>query len=425
MPRDTLLKNQWGSVRPYTRHTAECPHRESPEQNNCRCAKWLYANRRGQSSVRRSLNTPSWAEAQRIAADTLKAFDPEIAEARKAKQKEEQEKKSVEAACKMWLASKEAEFGTGGSYPTYKSLTKKFCSWAIANEMPNIRDVTTSALTDWKVSKAWTTKSKLTQRQRWSALRQMFFFLRASKVIDVNPIEDIRAIRVSGEHWQGPYSDEQVEQLFAHIEDSINTKSPEKRRIFAARLRGMLTLLLHGGCDLIDAVHFRQDLIEQMTVEGRKVWVYSYHRIKTGVLAVVPMTDEVVQTLRNVPVMSRTPKGMPFRSFEGSDAATDVKKWSNKIRTLLRVAGVMHIEVPVRGGGNRLRPANAKQLRHTFAVNQLLSGQLPDAVARMMGHTDTQMIYKHYAPFIPKLREQHVKLVVANWVKAAQERASI
>jgi hypothetical protein len=34
------------------------------------------------NKTRRSLNTPSWAEAQRIASDTLRGMDPEIAAAR-------------------------------------------------------------------------------------------------------------------------------------------------------------------------------------------------------------------------------------------------------------------------------------------------------------------------------------------------------
>jgi hypothetical protein len=88
---ETLSKNRWGSVNPYTRHLKGCEH---PELNSCSCPKWLYENKKGEKPRRSALNTNSWAEANEIASDKL-GGDPEIAQALEANQKMRRVKKTV------------------------------------------------------------------------------------------------------------------------------------------------------------------------------------------------------------------------------------------------------------------------------------------------------------------------------------------
>ncbi len=76
------LKSRWGAVKPYTRHERRCRYRRKPDHNDCPCAKWRYVNPRNGRPSRRSLNTPSWAEAMEIATATLRSLDPEIKAAR-------------------------------------------------------------------------------------------------------------------------------------------------------------------------------------------------------------------------------------------------------------------------------------------------------------------------------------------------------
>jgi integrase len=40
---------------------------------------------------------------------------------------------------------------------------------------------------------------------------------------------------------------------------------------------------------------------------------------------------------------------------------------------------------------------------HTFASWDLVSGEMPEWVARTLGHVDTSMIYKTYSRYIPNL----------------------
>src|SRR5208283_2452681 len=105
------LKNQFGSVKPYTRHLLTCPHRIEKDHNSCPCPKWLYEKRKGSKPRRHSLTTPSWAEAMRQATTTLRGFDPEIAEARQQKVAKSRTRKTIEEVVQMWLDRTEHMYG--------------------------------------------------------------------------------------------------------------------------------------------------------------------------------------------------------------------------------------------------------------------------------------------------------------------------
>lgn len=409
------LKSAYGSTKAYTRHTAACPHRDERDHNDCRCAKWLYVNPRGGKPRRYTLITHSWPEALDIATDTLKAFDPEIAASRAAQQKAERQQMSVEDACQLWLDKTARDFGIDGAHTIYRSLAKKVIAWATTKQILFIQDITTLELEKWSTSADWLDYADLTRQQRWSALRSMFKYLADAGVLDKNPIRSIEAIKLKGEHAQGPYTNEQVKAMFKHIDAAAENLALERREVYVKRLRAFMNLLLHSGCDLIDGVMFDQSMVEKMRIERSTVSVLKYKRAKTGVEAVIPLTDDVVKTLRSVPTLPENPKGMPFRS--DVDIDSDIAAWSRRIARVMKAAKVEYVILPGKdpSGRPRRKKANTKQLRHTAAVNWLIAGQPIEAVARMLGHTDTQMIRKHYAPFVKGLMEAHVRMVVGNW----------
>jgi integrase len=128
------------------------------------------------------------------------------------------------------------------------------------------------------------------------------------------------------------------------------------------------------------------------------------------VLAVVPIADDLAKELQSVPMEPGASPAMPFR-MQGLDLKMDQKKWSSRVVAVIEAAGVEHVELP---DGSR-KPANVKMFRHTAAVRWLKEGQRPEEVAKMLGHVDTEMVRKHYAPWCPELDEAHVRRVVANW----------
>jgi integrase len=274
--------------------------------------------------------------------------------------------------------------------------------------------VTTLQLEAWYSSAAWKKYGEAARSQRWTVVRSMFAFLLERKVTTHNVCAPIKPTPLSGSLVQGPFTDDQVEAVFTQartiqIHDRNILKA--ERNVYRARLLAFMTLLLHTGCDLIDAALFQPGQIVDLDVDGNIVPVYRYNRIKTGVLAVIPLSAEVAQVLRSVPTLPSNPEGMPFRTK--SPLAGDPKFWSRRIRKCLRAAGVTKVTLPRDNRGRvRTKTASAKQFRHTFAVRQLRAGQRAEEVATMLGHVDTAMVRKHYAPWVEDLDTAHVRRIV-------------
>jgi integrase len=104
---------------------------------------------------------------------------------------------------------------------------------------------------------------------------------------------------------------------------------------------------------------------------------------------------------------------MPFRT-EGIHQRSGPGIWSHRISRLLKEAGIYEVSLPGKDkkGRARTKNANVKMFRHTFAVQQLRAGVRPEQVAKMLGHVDTTMIRKHYAPWVEELDTAHVRMIV-------------
>jgi integrase len=410
----SILKNAYGSVKPYVRHLTGCQVRRDPNYTKCACPKWLYSNQRGTAPRRYSLNTPSWAEAQEIASKVLRGFDPEIAASRAFTNKETRQLKTVGEATQMWLDRTERQSGPAGVLPQYKSLMKKLEAWAEREGIVYIQDVDTLRLELWYSSRDWLRHSDTTRQQRWGVLRSLFRFLVEREVIDRNPIAAIKPIKAKTGHVQGPYSDEQIAAIFSKIAAPAHLSARESVN-FVPRLRLFMTLLLETGMDIVDAVLFEASRLEEVTIEGDTIFVVRYKRMKTGVSASIPIAAKLAGQLKSIPPAPGYSSSMPFRT-EGCDLASDSHKWARRISCVIRNAGVKTVELPEIGkdGRRKTKAANCKLLRHTFACRELRAGQRPEEVARMLGHVDTTMVRRHYAPWMPAMEEAHLRLVLRN-----------
>jgi hypothetical protein len=141
---------------------------------------------------RKSLNTPSWAEAQRIASDTLRGTDPEIAAARGVTDKQDRQRMTVSDACDLWIDRTRRQFGDGGGLPQYRSLMVKVTLWAESHGIIYVRDITPLQLERWYSSRDWLRHADTTRQQRWGVLRSMFAFLKDRGVIDTSRSHPLR-----------------------------------------------------------------------------------------------------------------------------------------------------------------------------------------------------------------------------------------
>jgi site-specific recombinase XerD len=370
-----LLRSGFGSVHAYTRHTKTCTNGRA--DNRCKCPKWLYVwDAQTREKTRRTLNTPSWAEAQRIASETLRGMDPEIAAARQLVQKDET-KTTVKAAMQLWMDRTARECGAESSiWAQYQTLTRKVITWADKNKLHYVDEITTPHLEIWYGSGDWTDLAKTTRAQRWGVLRSIFQFLANRGVIDKSPSASIERVKVPRGHVQGPYTDKQVQKILSSVEASIpKNLEVHRRNTYAPRIHAFLRLLIATGCDVSDAVQHTPDRIEHQKVGKATVHVYRYSRQKTDVGAVIPISEEVARVLKQVPLEAGCEPEMPFRTV-GLRLKKDQKKWSWRIASVIEVAGVEKVSVPGHDedGHAREKDANVKMFRHTFAVAQLKSG---------------------------------------------------
>src|ERR1035437_91480 len=312
-----IQKNAHGSVKPYTRHLSTCPHATNKDYNGCKCPKWLYIREANGHKERYSLSTPSWAEAQRIAADKLRSMDPEIAAARAAdrasRERNDHKKISVGDAWQMWLDRTERKFGKEGVYTQYQSIKRVFERWAISEGIEYIHDIKPLHLEQWYSSQGWLKLSPVTRAQRWGVLRSVFAYWHSVDAISINPIVGLKADRASKDHVQGPYTENQVKAVFACVgKSALKNVAQGEAKVYVERLEKYLTLLLHTGCDVADGIVFEPARITDENVDGRVIPIYRYRRRKTDVEAIIPLRKDVAAKLRSVPVGPRNSAAMPF-----------------------------------------------------------------------------------------------------------------
>jgi integrase len=404
---ENLLKSAYGTVRPYTRHTTGCTNQI--DDNSCPCPKWLYVFAQATKAKRRyTLNTPSWAEALREASDALRGLDPEIAASRAIVQVTSAPLK-VREAMHLWVARTENKLGKDSStIGQYRYLEKLVSEWAKEQGIKYAKDITSHQLETWYASDEWTRLAPTTRKQRWAVLRVMFSHMVKVKAISESPAVPIEAANVTSDHVQGPYTDRQVKAILAHVEYVPPTVTDTA--VYVTRLRAFIRLLLDSGCDVSDALQFYPNQLEKMRIAKRDVWVFRYKRQKTKQQAVIPITTELAKMLRHLPLEPGVSQDAPFR-IQGISLKAAQNRWSRRVQYAISVAKVTHVDLP----DGRKKPANVKQLRHTAAVRWLRQGQRVEEVAKMLGHTDAEMVRRHYAPWVRDMDVAHVSRVVSQW----------
>jgi integrase/recombinase XerD len=87
-----------------------------------------------------------------------------------------------------------------------------------------------------------------------------------------------------------------------------------------------------------------------------------------------------------------------------------VGDWQRSLRKLFILAGC-----PM---------GHAHRFRHTFACNLLLAGVPLDRVATLLGHTNSKITEKHYAPWVRARQEQLEANVRRVWEQLASAEPS-
>jgi len=130
----------------------------------------------------------------------------------------------------------------------------------------------------------------------------------------------------------------------------------------------------------------RQILVRQALVKGKLIYTKNDGSFRT-----IDMSQQVYDALKEQQKVTGEEMGFVFCNRDGGPLShNNVTKrvWY----PLLRYLG--------------LRKRRPYQTRHTTATLWLAAGESPEFIARQMGHTTTEMLFRVYSRYVPNLTRQ-------------------
>lgn len=368
----------------YRRHQKNCEHRdEGRSYRRCRCMIWVDGTVGG-AEIRKFLHTRDWQKAQ----DIVRQWEAD------GQRVEEVQPITVKEACDKFIADAEARGLREPTVYKYRLLFSRLQTFAESQGIKCLCECDLDCLRRFRGT--WLNRN-IAARKKLEALRAFFRFCWDSDWIPSNPVIKLNPPKITDPPTM-PFSREEVTQILAACGQYRGGRG-QWGPANAQRLRALVQLLRFSGLRIRDAVTLRKDRI----VDG-KLLLYT---AKTGTPVYIPLPDFVVQELE----MSRgTNPQYYFWSGEGKPKSC-VGDWQRSLKKLFRLAGVPD--------------GHAHRFRHTFATNLLLAGVPLDRVATLLGHTNSKITEKHYAPWILARQEQLEADVRKVWDQIARTDSSI
>jgi integrase/recombinase XerD len=344
----------------YRRHQKDCEHRaDGRSYRRCRCVIWVDGSVGG-VEVRKSLQTRDWQKAQ----DFVREWEAE------GQRVEETPSITIKEACDKFMADAEARGLREPTLYKYRLLFRRLQDFAAGEGIKCLCECNLDCLRRFRGT--WPNRN-IAARKKLEALRAFFRFCWESDWIPSNPAIKLKPPKVTDPPTL-PFSREEVTQILAACGKYRGGQAN------AQRLRALVQLLRFSGLRICDAVTLRKERIV-----GGKLLLYT---AKTGTPVHIPLPEFVVLELE----MSRgTNPQFYFWSGEGKPKSC-VGNWQRSLKKLFGLAGVPD--------------GHAHRFRHTFASNLLLAGVPLDRVATLLGHTNSKITEKHYAPWIRARQEQ-------------------
>ena len=368
----------------FRRHQDRCEHRrDGRKYRRCHCPVWVDGWLNGEE-IHKSLRTRDWEKAQRIVRD----WEAE------GEQSEEQEVMTIVRACEIFLEDATARSLREPTLYKYRLLFRRLQEFAQGKGIRLVRQLDLTALREFRAS--WPNRN-IAARRKLEALRTFMRFCCESAWIPNNPASSLKPPKTTDPPTV-PFTPEEVARILKAC-DQYYGGLGQRGRINAFRLRALVLLLLFSGLRIRDAVTLSKGRI----VNG-KLLLYT---AKTGTPVFCPLPPFVVAELENVrPINSQH----FFWSGEGKPKSC-VGDWQRSLKKLFGLSGVPD--------------GRAHRFRHTFATNLLLAGVPLDRVATLLGHTNSKITEKHYAPWIRARQEQLEADVRRVWDQMARTDSSI
>lgn len=192
----------------------------------------------------------------------------------------------------------------------------------------------------------------------------------------VNPALKIRRLKTKRIEIQ-PFSMEEVRRI-------IDTVRPDYRNYLTVRFfTGMRSAEAHGLRWKHIDFERREILIRETFANGRTEYTKT-----DGSQREVQMSQPVMEALRKLKPAKDDPERYVFCTRNGQPIDNpnfNSRVWAPLLRYL------------------QLKPRRPYQMRHTCATLWLAAGENPQWIARQLGHTTTEMLFRTYSRYVPNL----------------------
>lgn len=349
----------------YRRHLKRCGHRgEGRKYRRCLCPIWA-DGQIGGKEIHRSLRTRDWQKAQ----STIREWEAagEIAAQPVAI--------TLEHACSEFLKDASARGLREPTLYKYRLLFRQIKQFSNDSGLQLVKELDLENLRNFRST--WANRN-VAARKKLEAMKAFFRFCWESGWLSNNPAAKLKAPRTMDPPTL-PFSRAEQARILAACEKYSGGRG-QIGRSNARRLRALILVLRFSGLRIRDAVTLRKDQIPN----GKLL----LHTAKTGTPVYCPLPDFVIAELETI--RGSNPDYF-FWSGEGKPKSA-VGDWQRSLKKLFRLAEVAD--------------GHAHRFRHTFAAELLLAGVPLDRVATLLGHTNSKVTERHYAPWIRARQEQ-------------------
>jgi len=380
----------------YTRHTADCDHREDMRWRRCRCPKWLRGVLPNGTVIRESAGTRSWEQAERKARKKEADADP----TREDDQATEQRRVTVKQAVEAFLTDEEARGLEASSRKKSRTLfERQFLPWCEAHKFNFLDLILPVDLTAFRST--WGNGDVTTHRKH-ERMHSLFEFCVRNGMLRKNPMAALKKPKtpdiVPTDYFR---QDEFTKIIDATHEYDFGGGNDCHHR--GDRLRGLTLLMRWSGLSILDATKLERERLSKNENGDDQIFLY---RAKTGVPVNVVIPPEVGAALRALP--NSNPRY--FFWSGGGDPRSAAKSYQRSYWKLFKLANICKPD----GSRKRCHP---HMFRDTFAVELLLAGVPLDQVSLLLGHSSIKITERHYAPFCKARQEQLAAAVKRAWKK--------
>ena len=386
------------TVSVFTRHAANCGHKDDPQFRRCKCRKHLYIYQDGKVRYT-TARTRSWEKAEALAVEERSLYDPaEIlkrkleAQVKVAEGRKPGSEITVEAALDLWLGGQKDQ--SASTAKTYRNIKRKISSWAATQGVTLLREVTAAQLDTWRSDwslKATRVEDRMglrTQGQFQMHLKAFFRWAYEMEYIPRDPAKGLKSIKCQ-DQVTIPLTNQQFEELMEAISHYDGDRRRDEDR-FGVELKALCLVMRWTGLRITDVL-----MLPRMALVGNRLTLKTQ---KTRAYTTPVLPDHVVDALRAIPPRPGVHPDYFFWSLKSSPHSLG-NRWADRIRFL-------NARLNFTDEHGKPMQFHSHMLRDTFAVEMLLAGVPLEDVSRMLTHSSIRTTEKHYAPWVKARRRQ-------------------